>query len=157
MKTLIVYASRHGCTKGCAERLKEALGDGTEIAEVRAAGRLDLDAYDTIAVGGSIHAGKIQPRIRKYLERNAATLKAKKLGLFLCCMEEGEGADKEFREAFPADLVEHASATGLFGGEFNFERMNVLERTIIKKIAKTSQSISKVRPEAILDFARRLV
>ena len=71
-------------------------------------------------------------------------------------MEEGEGADKEFREAFPADLVEHASATGLFGGEFNFERMNVLERAIIKKIAKTSQSISKVRPEAILDFARKL-
>jgi hypothetical protein len=34
--------------------------------------------------------------------------------------------------------------------------MNILERAIIKKIAKTSQSVSKVRPEAILDFARKL-
>jgi len=81
MKTLIVSASRHGCTEKCARRLKEALGAGAEIVGVKAAGRLDLSADDAVALGGSIHAGKIQARIRDYLAKPAPTLKRKKLGL----------------------------------------------------------------------------
>ena len=45
----------------------------------------------------------------------------------MCCMEEGEKATNQFNEAFPDELIQHASATGIFGGEFNFEKMNELK------------------------------
>jgi len=77
----------------------------------------------------------------------------KKLGLFLCCMEEGEKANEQFENAYPENLRKHATATGLFGGEFTFEKMNFLEKSIIKKISKISESVSKINEKAINEFA----
>ena len=74
----------------------------------------------------------------------------------MCCMEEGEKATNQFNEAFPDELIQHASATGIFGGEFNFEKMNFIERYIVKKIAKIDKSISKISEENINKFISQI-
>jgi menaquinone-dependent protoporphyrinogen oxidase len=156
MKILIVYATKHGCTETCAEKLKVMLPDGADLFNLKLKQNTPLDPYGTVLIGGSIHAGRIQPSVRKFCESNGAALLQKKIGLFLCCMEEGEKAKTQFESVFPAELRDHASAEGLFGGAFNFEKMNWVERAIIKKIAKTDQSVSKIDEGKISRFVSDL-
>jgi len=148
--------SKHGCAEKTAGMLKEHLGGEVALVNLKKEKNLDLSRYDTIIVGGSIHAGRIQRGVRKYLERHRETLLGKQLGLYLCCMEEGETAEKQFEEADPEELRRHAAATGLFGGEFDLEKMNFFERKIVKKAAKVEESISRIDTEAIREFVEKI-
>lgn len=85
---------------------------------------------------------------------NSQVLKSKKLGLYLCCMEEGEKAREQFENAFPAELREYAKSAKLLGGEFVFEKMNFIERMLVKKIAGTNESISKIKVDEIKKFVK---
>jgi len=156
MSTLIVYVTSHGCTEKAAQILEEQLKDDVTIVNLKKSSRPDLSSYDTIIVGGSIHAGRIQGRVKRFCQSHLDTLKQKRLGLFLCCMEEGDNAQKQFDEAYPAELRTHATVTGLFGGEFNFDRMNFIQKAIIKKIAGTTENVSKIKKENIHQFAAAL-
>ena len=152
MSTLILFATKHGCTEKCANRLKENLKGQTDLSNLKHKPKVQLDRYDTIVIGGSIHAGRIQKSVQTFCRKHLNTLLEKRIGLFICCMEEGDTAQKQFEKAFPDELREHAVATGIFGGEFSFEKMNPLERSIIKRIAKIDKSISKISEEAINTF-----
>ena len=116
----------------------------------------DLSGYDRVVIGGSIHMGGIQKDLRKYCERNLEKLLEKKLGLFLCCLYEGDIAKKQFEEAYPEVLRQHASAIGMFGGEISFDKMNALEKMIVKKVAKVAQDVSRLNHLAIKEFASAL-
>ena len=136
MKTLIVYSTNHGCAEKCAIMLRNNLSDDTGLINLKRSPNPDISDYEAIIIGGSIHAGKIQKRVTQFCYNNYELLKEKKLGLYICCMREGEEAANQFRGAFPEELIKHATATGIFGGEFNFGRMNFIEKFLVKKIAK---------------------
>lgn len=155
-KTLIVYATKHGCTEQCAGKLGAALSGEVTALNIKDAGKIDLAAYDAVAVGGSIHAGKVQKSVQDFCAEHMEALKIKRLGLFICHMEEGAKADEEFAAAFPKELIDAAAAKGLFGGALNLERMNWLERAVIKKMAKITASVSKIDEGNIAAFARAL-
>lgn len=156
MKTIIIYASHHGCTGKAAKILAEKLKSDVVVVNLKDNKNPDLKDFDNVIIGGSIHAGRIQDKVKNFCLKNLAVLKEKRLGLFLCCMEEGEKAQKQFNEAYPAELRGHASITGLFGGEFNFDRMNFLERAIVKKVAGITSSVSKIKEDEIHRFAAAL-
>jgi menaquinone-dependent protoporphyrinogen oxidase len=156
MSTLIFYATRHGCTEKAAEILKSKLDDDVTIINLKKNKKPDLSVFDTIIIGGSIHAGQMQGNLKKFCLKNLDSLMKKPLGLFLCCMEEGEKAQQQFDEAYPQELRNHASATGLFGGAFDFDRMNFFERAIVKKVAKIDTSVSNIKEENIQLFAAHL-
>lgn len=153
MSTLIVYATRHGCAEKAVEILKDNLEGDVSAVNLKENKNPDLSSFDTVIVGGSIHAGQTQRKIKKFYRENLTLLKQKRLGLFLCCMEEGKKAQAQFDEAFPAELREHSAAAGLFGGEFNFDMMNFFERAIVKKIAGVTDSVSKLKEDQIHQFA----
>ncbi len=155
-RTIIVYASRHGCAEKCVRDLVGRLRGSVEIVELGKAKPGDLAAYDAVVVGGSIHAGKIQKSVRAFCDGHLETLKGKRLGLFLCCMEEGEKADRQFADAFPAELIARTAARGLFGGEFDLAKMSWFERAIVRKVAKIDASVSKIKSEAVAAFAAAL-
>jgi menaquinone-dependent protoporphyrinogen oxidase len=154
--TLIVYASNHGFVRDCVDRLAARLDGRVMSVDLKKDSDPDPGNYDNVIVGGSIHAGHIQKSVRHFLEHRAGLLKSKKLGLFLCCMEEGEKADKEFKDSYPDDLIAHASATGLFGGEFDFAKMNFLEKAMVKKAAGVTASVTKIREDDIEKFAQKM-
>lgn len=156
MKTLIVYATHHGCTEECAGRLKQGLGGAVDLVRLPGRKPPDLGAYERVLVGGSIHIGKVQGAIRRYCREHLDALLAKQVGLFICCMAEGADAQKEFDQAFPEVLRRQARVTGVFGGEFNFEKMNALQRAMIRKISGLKESVTKIRQEAIDDFVAQL-
>ena len=148
--------SRHGCTEKTANILKEYIKDDVTITKLGNNPSPDITKYNTIIIGGSIHAGNIQNKIKRFCNNNLSFLLNKRIGLFLCCMEKGQTAQKQFDEAYPEQLRNHAAASGLFGGEFDFSKMNLFEKAIIKKIANITESISRLNKQAITEFAEKL-
>jgi menaquinone-dependent protoporphyrinogen oxidase len=156
MKTAIIYATKHGCTEKCALTLKSELSGETELFNIKTKPKFQFDKYDTILIGGSIHAGTIQRSIQKFCRNHLKPLLRKKIGLFLCCMEKGEKAEEQFQNAFPEQLRDHAKAKGCFGGAFNFDKMNFIEKAIIKKVGKIDHNISTVSEESMQQFIKEI-
>ena len=156
MRILVTFATGYGCTEKCANTLRDKLDGTIVLHNLKNGKRKDLDSFDTIILGGSIRAGRVQRRVKQFCENNRSLLKSKKLGLFLCCMEEGENGWKQFNDAYPADLRDHAAAKGLFGGEFHFEKMDPVTKAIIKKMAKTDENISTLSENNIDSFAKQM-
>jgi len=156
MNTLIVFMSKHGTTEKAANLLKKEFSDsGVTIMNLQKEKSPDLSAYDTVIVGGSIHAGSIQKGIKKFCNVHKQTLLSKKAGYFICCMEK-EKKQIQLEAAFDPELRDKAIALGTFGGEFNFDKMNFIERVIIRKISGLSSSVSDINYEAIKDFAGKM-
>jgi len=156
MKTLIAYCTTHGCTEKIANNLKESLDGETHLVNLKKDPVPDLDEYSMVIVGGSIHAGQIQKKVKDFCQKNMAELINKELGLFICCMEEGEKAQNQLLEAFPENLLNHAKATAYLGGEFDFDKMNYFQRLIVKKVANVDSSISRLNNNEIMAFSKKM-
>ncbi|MBU8922224.1 MAG: flavodoxin domain-containing protein [Bacteroidales bacterium] len=156
VKVMIIYMTHHDCAEKAAKMLKDRLGEGAEVVNLKKNGPVRLEDYDTVIIGGSIHAGQVQRKLRKFCEKNRMILVRKNLGLYLCCMEEGEKAQVQFDAAFDEVLRNHATAQGLFGGEFDFSRMNFLEKKVIKKVADITESVSKIDESKIARFVESI-
>jgi len=157
MSTLIVYATKYGCTEKAVKRLADYLGEGTQLLKVDSKDNkvLELEEYDTVVVGGSIYAGNIQQEVKKFCSENINTLLQKKLGLFICCGM-SEKAGEQLENSFDKKLLEHAISRGYFGYEFNFDRMNFVSRFMVKKLAKVKENKSEIKDENIKEFAEKL-
>jgi len=157
MKSLIVYCSSHGTTEKAVGLLSENLvGEVLSVDLKREKTTFDLKDFDTVIIGGSIHAGRIQRKIKKFLQTHHEELLEKELGLFLVCMRDGEIAMEQFNNAFPQDLRKNSVAMGLFGGEFLVSKMNFFERQVVKKVDGITTNQSKLDLNAIKEFAYRL-
>nr|MBD3621392.1 flavodoxin domain-containing protein [Sunxiuqinia sp.] len=156
MKTLIIYMSTHGCTKQVVTELAEQLNGEVTIKNLKEDKNPDFQNYDRVIIGGSIHAGQIQRKIREYCEAHLENLRRTQLGLFICCMYEGDQAFQQLENAFPEKLHQYAKSEAILGGEFNFEKMRFFEKLIVRKIAKVEQSVSKIDHEAIKNFAKKM-
>ncbi len=152
MKTLIAYSTTLGCTEQCASKLKDDLGEGVEMSRISSRRRYNLKQYDTIIVGGSIHEGMIQRSVHKFCESYLEVLLKKQVGLFVCCMDPDANENELIERAFPAPLVEHALASGFFGGELNIKKMNLLQKIMTRKIQKELD----IDFHSILEFARTI-
>lgn len=161
MRTLIIFATKHGTTADCANQLKSKINGEIVTCQLGKERAPSLDGFDQVLVGGSIHIGKIQKQVVNFVTKEKDTLLKKRLGLFICCMAEGDTAEAQLKAAFPAELVEHAFVTGTFGGCYKFSNMGWLSRKMIKMVEKsqtgheisTDQDIDKTNPEAIETFA----
>lgn len=154
MKTVIIYASKHGCTEKCSNLLKDKLHGEVKIVDIKKESIPEITLFDNIIIGGSIYMGRIQKEVNSFCLKNISELKKKKLGFFICCMSKNEIAEKQIQTSFPEELLTDAVATQYFGGEFIFKKMNVLERFIIKKISKTNKDTSTLSKENISKFAQ---
>jgi menaquinone-dependent protoporphyrinogen oxidase len=156
MKTMIIYKSTHGCTEQVVKELADKLSGDITIVNLKNDKNPDFENYDRVIIGGSIHAGQIQRRVRNFCENNLEKLGYKEIGLFICCMYEGEQARKQLNDAFPEKLHQFAKTEAILGGEFNFEKMHLLEKFVVRKVANVDQSVSKIDHEAIEVFANKM-
>jgi len=159
MKANIIYISNHGTTEKLANIIASKLNKEnfeTNIINLRNNPKPDIDGADVIILGSSIHAGKVQKKMKIFCISYLNKLKNKPLALYACLMDD-EKKWQEFEIAYPEELRVHSFANAVAGGEFLFEKMNFIERAIIKKIAKTNKSISKLDYNAIYDFVDKIV
>jgi len=156
MKTAILYATKHGSVDKCAHTLANELEPYSTVINIETESNINITNFETIIIGGSIHAGMINKKIKSFICKNQDILLTKKLGLFLCCMFEGEKALEQFTNAYPEIIRNKAIAHGLFGGEFDFDKMNLIEKAIVKKVANVEQSISRISYANIKAFAEKI-
>jgi menaquinone-dependent protoporphyrinogen oxidase len=156
MKTLIVYRTTHGCTAKIAHEIGTLMGGEIDYCDLKTGMPENLQSYKRIIVGGSVHAGQIQSKVKAFCQKNLATLLEKELGLFICCMYEGEVAKKQMEDAFPEDLRYHAKSLLIAGGVLNFEKLNFLERFAVKKAARINESVDNIDKASIDRFARKM-
>lgn len=152
MKTLLVYASKHGCTEKCAQLLEGKLTCEVQLVNLDKDKLPALDAYDTVIIGGSIHVGKVQKSVATFCKNYLEVLLKKRVGLFICCANL-EQVDTQMKGAFPEQLFSHAIGKVHLGHAYDFAKMNFIERKIIKTIAKIDASEEKILMENADRFA----
>ncbi|MFP4567661.1 MAG: flavodoxin domain-containing protein [Candidatus Woesearchaeota archaeon] len=161
MKTIIIYATKHGTTKKITDHIAKKLKtkkEEVEVVEIKKIKDYNLRVFDRVIIGASIHAGQIQTSIKKYCKENLNELKEKELGLFITCMiDHAEKQKEQLREAYPKELLDTSKAKGILGGEYLFEKMNFIEKLMVKIIAKTSKTTTKINHDAIDKFTDEML
>lgn len=159
MKTVVIFASKNGYTRECAQQVARGLGSKgheVQIADIRKdAKSIDLDSFGTVVIGGGVHAGSISGALRRYCAKHEAQLKTKRLGLFVCGTDV-EHQEKQISDSFPQSLFDVAVAKGWFGGRIIFEEQKGIMRFMLKKILKGEKDVHEERPEAVETFISAL-
>ncbi|MGB9835829.1 MAG: flavodoxin domain-containing protein [Candidatus Saccharicenans sp.] len=154
-KILIAYATHHGTTEKIVNLMAQHL-PGADLHDVGKGQMPSIEAYDLVVIGGPIQAGKIHKMVKKFCQTNLEQLLQKKLALFICCMYDGQKAEQQFNQAYPDTLRAAAREKAILLGELNLERLNFLEKFVIKNFIGVKQSVSRLQPDEIINFARRL-
>lgn len=154
MQTAIVYISRHGTTESISGRIQKKLGN-CDLIDLRKNPKPDISNYSRIIIGSSIHIGQIHKRSKSFIANNHNDLLNKDLGLFLCCMEEGNKAQEQYNLAYPEALQRHALANAILGYEYLIEKMGFLEKKLLVKMTGKKESFSKIDEKAFEDFVEK--
>lgn len=158
MKTAIIYKSSHGTTEKVAYMLARRLtetGEEVRVIDLAKTRRPHISDYEKMIIGGSIHVGRIQKEIRAYCEKNMDMLLTKKLGIYICCMAADEKTrSNEFESSFPDELKQYAAAKGIMGGEFLLEKMNFIEKLVVRKIAHAKETVHDIDLDAVEKFLK---
>lgn len=153
MKTLIVYSSKYGSTAKCAASLSAKLKGEVDLCQLgQGMPSACLSDYDQIVIGGSIYMGRIQQEVALFCTQARDELAGKRIGLFICCMKEGEDAQIELARAFPPELFQAAIARETFGGEVTLRKLSLFDHFVIRWIARIKRDTRFFLPENINRF-----
>lgn len=156
MRTIIIYATKHGTVGKAVSLLKEELGGSVVSFKVKKEVPLSLNDYDLVILGGSIYMGNIHKGIKNFIKRNLDILLKKRVGLFICAGHPNPiEIQKEWENAFPKELYNHAVVKENFGYEFDFNKMSFLEKAMIKTIHGIKESQFALSNETITHFAKK--
>ena len=155
MKTLILFATKHGATRETAKRIANKIPSAV-LQDLKQDGIPALTDYDCVIIGSSIYVGSIRKEAKAFLAQNADKLKEKKLGLFLCGLQEDE--EKQFFASnFPPDILTSAKATSFPGGIFDPKKAGFMERFVIKVVAKLPDYTDRIDNAKIDRFAEEMM
>jgi len=154
MKTIILYATKHGAAAEIAKRIAAKI-DETDVYDLKQGSIPDLDNYDLVIIGSSVYAGSFRKEAKTYLAVKADELCEKKLGLFVSGMSESE-SDSVFTSNVPPEVVKAAVVKDNLGGIYDPEKSNFFERFIMKIITKQSGRIDKINDDKIDKFVEAL-
>lgn len=154
MKTLIVYAGKYGCTKNCAQELKNKLTGEVDIADATKGNLPSIGGYDNVIIGGSIYMGQLNKKLKTFANNNLDKLLTKKVGLFLVCGF-ADKVEETMANVYPQKLRDHAVAMECFGGEMNVDKMGFVHKKMIQMLGKEiDASQIKLMPENIEKMAK---
>ena len=82
-QVLVAYASRHGATRGIAERIGEVLRtEGLDAFVASTDGVVDVGGADAVVVGSGVYMGSWLKEATEFVQRNEVALAARPLWLF---------------------------------------------------------------------------
>jgi menaquinone-dependent protoporphyrinogen oxidase len=155
MKILVAYRSRYGCTRKYARLLADKLAGEVTLADLRRARAVSPASFDLVLLGGPIYAGALPSGLTRYCERHRAELLRVPVGLFICCLYEGEKARAQLDSAFPEWLSLHAVGRWALGGEIRPENLRLFDRLLVRAMGRSLGNISRFRPEDLEPILRQ--
>ena len=154
MKTLILYATKHGAAKEIAERISKQLGNA-KFYDLKEDGKPQLLGFDCIIIGSSVYAGSFRKEAKSYLTEHADDFKNKKLGLFISGISESDGEDV-FKSNVPTEVLQSVKAKAALGGIFDPKKSGFFGRLIMKIVTKKTEYINTISDEKINSFVEAL-
>jgi len=149
MKTAIIYATSHGTTEKVANQIKNGLdSDNVQLFNLKQNKKVDLSSFEQVVIGGSIHAGQIQGRVKAFCSKN---MLQKRVALFVCGMNKPQ-FETELSNAFPELLRKHAVCSVVVGGEFLIGKMNFFEKLIVRKVSKVTKDVSSIDEKKVKEL-----
>ena len=140
-RILVVFHTTEGQTEKIANRIAAVLqGDGASVDLHTADSAPAPDGYDSVVVGGSIHAGRYGSALTDYIKANAAALNAMPAGLFQVSLTSANPDEQHTKAAhgmmqkllddtgFDPDVV------GMFAGAVVYTKYGWIKRRIMKAI-----------------------
>lgn len=111
MKVLVAYASRHGATKGIAERLALTLGqEGLDVTLREVEDVVTIEAYDAYVIGSAAYTGHWLSPVTEFVRSHRSVLAEKPVWLFSSGPIGTELVDKQGHDvletARPKEFVE---------------------------------------------------
>lgn len=157
MNTAIIYTTKHGAAEKAAESLKQQLPGSVELINLRKDSNPLLDPFETVILGGSIYMGQPQKELSRFIKGNLKLLLTKRVGLYLCAGQTDlKMLEQEMNSAFPAELQERALVKEVFGYEYDFSKLNFLEKLVVRKVVGKNQSEFALSAGKIQSFAEEM-
>ena len=138
MKLLIVYSTKYGVSRNCAQMLADKLSTKMQVSvyDINDAPPSPSE-FDVAVIGGSVRMLRINKKLRAYLSRYANELSNMPTALFLCC-----GLSENFDDYVPMVFPKTLKASlGIhcFGGELKPDKLRGLDKFIVKRIRSSMQ------------------
>lgn len=135
MKTLIVYGTKYGSAEKCAKEIAKHITGQVDVINLKNNKEVKITDYDKVIIGSSIYAGMLRKEVKAFYEANKEGLKHKKVAIFISCMDK-VNPEQYITNNFDADFISQLIAKCFCGGEYQFSKMNFVERFMIKKITQ---------------------
>jgi menaquinone-dependent protoporphyrinogen oxidase len=143
---LLAYASSEGQTKKIAERISldlQVLSVAVEVVPIADA-PINLDQYDAVLVGASIHVGKHPPEAVEFVQAHRARLAATPSAFFSVSLaaadhdDEHQAQAQRYVQEFFDQVDWHPELVGCFGGALRYTQYGFVKKLIVRHIAKTT-------------------
>lgn len=163
----IIYATRGGTVRECAELLKKELEPHSVVLIDVNDTSAKLCDFDKLVLGFSIRMGRADKRIRNYMKKNKALLINKSVGYFICCGFT-DCCDEYIERVIPKELLNRAVAVTCLGGSLDPTKFKGFDKFVIKYVrseilgggengeARDDMSLPTILDENIVQFAEKL-
>jgi menaquinone-dependent protoporphyrinogen oxidase len=131
MRILVAYTSKHGATKGIAERIAAALrGVGNEVDLASVDEIADVQTYDAYVIGSAVYYGSWMKEATEFVVSNAAWLVRRPVWLF------SSGPTGTTAPTDPKDLLALGEAINprghrVFYGALDRSELSIGERIVV--------------------------
>ncbi len=113
MKILIVYATKSGASRECAELLAAKLTDCSLVDLSKQVP--DIASYDAVILGSGVRMGKIYKLMKGFIEKNRDALLSKKIAIYLC-NSYPDTFQKTIEKNIPKELTDRCLCIESLGG-----------------------------------------
>ncbi|WMJ22077.1 flavodoxin domain-containing protein [Paludicola sp. MB14-C6] len=146
MKSIILYASKYGSTKTCAEALAKKLHGDVELIQIANDTIPNLNSYDHIILGSPIKMGTIDPKIRAFCKEHEEALFQHNVAMFICSAIESQ-IDVALKASIPQKLYDHIHPIQYVGGIMDAKHAKFFDKMIINLAAFSMKKEGKALPQ----------
>ena len=166
MSGIVLYASKYGSTRACAEAIAAALR--VPALDVAAAGQAEaaLAGAAWAVLGSPIYGPAVLPAMERFCERARTALAARELAAFVVCGDTvwmpraGEGGDRNLVKLTRL-LPRPPFATAVLGGRMAVEELDDQDREQIlafyRRLGRSPDGFDRTDPEAVAAFVERVL